>query len=42
VSKPSLGGVPVVDVEKIETSSDSTEMLEQGLAGEFHAISRYE
>jgi len=36
-----LGGVPAVDVEKIETSSDSTEMLEQDLAGEFHAISRY-
>ena len=36
-----LGGVPAVDVEKTETSSDSTEMLEQDLAGEFHAISRY-
>ena len=30
-----------MDVEKIEMSSDSTEMLEQDLAGEFHAISRY-
>jgi bacterioferritin len=36
-----LGGVPAVDVEKIETSSDSTEMLEQDLAGEMHAIHRY-
>ena len=36
-----LGGVPAVDVEKIETSADSTEMLEQDLAGEMHAISRY-
>jgi bacterioferritin len=36
-----LGGVPAVDVEKIETSSDSREMLEQDLAGELHAISRY-
>jgi bacterioferritin len=36
-----LGGVPAVDIEKIETSSDSTKMLEQDLAGEFHAISRY-
>jgi bacterioferritin len=36
-----LGGVPAVDVEKIETSVDSTEMLEQDLAGELHAIERY-
>jgi bacterioferritin len=36
-----LGGVPAVDVEEIKTSGDSTEMLEQDLAGEFHAISRY-
>ena len=31
-----LGGVPAVDVEKIETSSDSTEIPGQDLAGEFH------
>jgi bacterioferritin len=36
-----LGGVPAVDVEKIETSADSTEMLEQDLAGELHAVARY-
>jgi bacterioferritin len=36
-----LGGFPAVDVAKIETSTDSVEMLEQDLAGEFHAISRY-
>jgi bacterioferritin len=36
-----LGGVPAVDVETIEVSPDSTEMLEQDLAGELHAISRY-
>jgi bacterioferritin len=36
-----LGGVPAVDVEKIETSDDSTEMLEQDLAGELHAVERY-
>ena len=35
------GGVPAVDVQKIEVSSDSTEMLEQDLAGEMHAIHRY-
>ena len=37
-----LGGVLAVDVEKMGTSSDRTEMLEQDLAGECHAISRYE
>jgi bacterioferritin len=36
-----LGGVPAVDVEQVETSGDSKEMLEQDLAGEFDAISRY-
>jgi bacterioferritin len=36
-----LGGVPAVGVEEIKTSGDSKEMLEQDLAGEFHAISRY-
>jgi bacterioferritin len=36
-----LGGVPAVDVEKIETSADSTEMLEQDLAGELGAVDRY-
>jgi bacterioferritin len=36
-----LGGVPAVDVQKIETSDDSTEMLEQDLAGELDAIARY-
>jgi bacterioferritin len=36
-----LGGVPAVGVEKIEMSSDSTEMLEQDLSGELHAIERY-
>ncbi len=36
-----LGGVPAVDVQKIEISADSTEMLEQDLAGELHAIERY-
>jgi bacterioferritin len=36
-----LGGVPAVDVEKIEVSSDSKEMLEQDLAGELHAVERY-
>jgi bacterioferritin len=36
-----LGGVPAVGVEEIKTSDDSTEMLEQDLAGEFDAISRY-
>ena len=36
-----LGGVPAVDVETIEVSPDSTQMLEQDLAGELHAIERY-
>jgi len=36
-----LGGVPAVDVQEIQTSDDSKEMLEQDLAGEFHAIERY-
>jgi bacterioferritin len=36
-----LGGVPAVGVEEIKTSADSTEMLEQDLAGELHAIERY-
>jgi len=36
-----LGGVPSVDVEKRETSSDSKTMLEQDLAGEELAITLY-
>ncbi|NTV54992.1 MAG: ferritin-like domain-containing protein [Candidatus Moranbacteria bacterium] len=36
-----LGGVPGVDVEERQTSSISKEMLEQDLAGEELAISRY-
>jgi bacterioferritin len=36
-----LGGVPAVDVETIEVSPDSTQMLEQDLAGELYAIERY-
>jgi len=36
-----LGGVPAVDVQKIEVSDDSKEMLEQDLAGEMYAIERY-
>ena len=35
------GGVPTLDVEKRETDSDSTRMLEQDLAGEELAISIY-
>lgn len=36
-----LGGVPAVDVQEIGTSADSATMLDQDLAGEMHAISRY-
>jgi len=36
-----LGGVPAVDVQTIQTSSDSTEMLEQDLEGELDAVRRY-
>lgn len=36
-----LGGVPSVSVEKIETASNSTTMLEQDLRGEQHAIDSY-
>lgn len=36
-----LGGVPTVDVEKREISSDSVEMLKQDLWGEDNAITRY-
>lgn len=36
-----LGGVPAVDVQVIEISLDSKEMLEQDLAGELHAVERY-
>jgi bacterioferritin len=36
-----LGGVPAVDVQRIKTSSDSKEMLEQDLEGELDAVSRY-
>lgn len=35
------GGVPTVDVEKREVSSDSLEMLRQDLRGEQHAIDSY-
>ena len=36
-----LGGVPTIDVEKREISSQSLEMLMQDLAGEENAIRRY-
>jgi bacterioferritin len=36
-----LGGVPTIDVERIEVSDDSKAMLEQDLWGEDNAISRY-
>lgn len=36
-----LGGVPTVEVEARETSSNSLEMLKQDLAGEDMAIRRY-
>ena len=36
-----LGGVPTIDVSKIETSEDSVKMLEQDLSGEEDAIARY-
>jgi bacterioferritin len=36
-----LGGVPTVNVEKIETSINTLEMLKQDLAGEEQAIQRY-
>ncbi len=36
-----LRGCLAVEVEKTETSSDSTEMLEEDLAGELNAISRF-
>ncbi len=36
-----LGGVPAVDVQTIQTSSDSMEMLEQDLEGELDAVRRY-
>ena len=36
-----LGGVPTVDVEKREVSSNTLEMLKQDLAGEDLAIRRY-
>ncbi|MHA2289318.1 MAG: ferritin-like domain-containing protein [Promethearchaeota archaeon] len=36
-----LGGVPTINVEKIEVSKDSREMLTQDLAGEDNAILRY-
>jgi len=36
-----LGGVPTVNVEKIETSKNTLEMLKQDLAGEEQAIQRY-
>lgn len=36
-----LGGVPTVDVGRIQTSSDNVEMLQQDLDGENDAIARY-
>ena len=36
-----LGGVPTVDVERREISTDSLEMLKQDLWGEENAIERY-
>ncbi len=36
-----LGGVPAVDVQTIQTSDDSKEMLEQDLEGELDAVRRY-
>ena len=36
-----LGGVPAVDVQTIQTSAQSKEMLEQDLAGELDAVERY-
>jgi len=36
-----LGGVPAVDVQTIQISADSTEMLEQDLEGELDAVRRY-
>lgn len=36
-----LDGVPVIDVEERKISNDSKEMLQQDLAGEELAISRY-
>jgi len=36
-----LGGIPTIDVEERKTSADSMEILEQDLAGEELAISRY-
>ena len=36
-----IGGFPTVNVEKIEVSKDSLEMLKQDLKGERNAISRY-
>lgn len=36
-----LGGVPTIDVEKMDVSEDSKTMLEQDLWGEDNAITRY-
>ncbi|MDZ7655758.1 MAG: ferritin-like domain-containing protein [Sulfurimicrobium sp.] len=36
-----LGGVPTINVEKREISTDSKEMLKQDLRGEDNAITRY-
>jgi bacterioferritin len=36
-----LGGIPTVNVETIETSADTLEMLKQDLKGEKHAIASY-
>jgi len=36
-----LGGVPSIDVERRELSSDAVEMIRQDLAGEDNAIERY-
>ncbi len=36
-----LGGVPTVDIEQIDVSPESLEMLRQDLKGEDNAITRY-
>lgn len=36
-----LGGVPTAEVDKTHTSKDNDEMLQQDLAGELDAVSRY-
>jgi bacterioferritin len=36
-----LGGIPTMEVEKRNTSKNSTELIEQDLEGELYAITRY-